>query len=334
MPKHQDSLFRQWHMLRAVPRYPQKVTAQALRQTLYDQGFDVTERTVQRDLTELSDVFPLIADEREKPFGWSWQKDARNFDLPGLTLQESLTFVLAEQHLSGLLPSSILEQLQHYFGAAHRRLDGEPQPHHCRSWLDKVRTVPPTQPLLQPDIDPRVHDVISEALLHEKQVLVSYRRRGSELAVEYRIHPLALVQRDTVIYLHVRIRDYPDTRILALHRIQSATLTDDRVDYPENYQVDETIKAGVWGFGNGELAQVKLLFKKGCADHLHETRLSADQNISTRDDGCVEIVASLAITPQLTWWLLGFGDGVEVLAPKSLRNKFAAVAAGMARTYA
>jgi predicted DNA-binding transcriptional regulator YafY len=59
MPKHQDSLFRQWHMLRLVPRYPQKVTAQALRQTLLGEGFEVTERTVQRDLIELSTVFPF-----------------------------------------------------------------------------------------------------------------------------------------------------------------------------------------------------------------------------------------------------------------------------------
>jgi len=334
MPKLQDSLYRQWHMLRAIPRHPQKVTAQTLRQSLYDAGFDVSERTVQRDLTDLSGVFPLISDEREKPFGWSWKKDARNFDLPGLTVPESLTLVLAEQHLSGLLPSSVVGQLKRYFDLANQRLNHEPQPAHFRSWLDKVRTVPSTQPLLPPQIDPLVQEVISEALLHEKQVLVRYQRRGNRAPTEYQIHPLALVQRGTVIYVHARIRDYPDPRTLALHRIRSATLTDECVEYPENYQVDETIKAGVWGFGSGELAQVHLLFEAGCADHLYETPLSADQKITERDDGQVEILSTLAITPQLTWWLLGFGDGVEVIAPQSLREKFASVAAGMAKIYA
>lgn len=333
MPKHQDSLFRQWHMLRNVPRYPQKITAQALRQMLYHEGFDVTERTVQRDLVELSAVFPLLADERDKPFGWSWKKEAKNFDLPGLTIHESLTLVLAEQHLAGLLPSSILSQLKHYFDAARYRLNQEPPPQHCRSWLDKVRTVVPTQPLLAPDIDPLVQSVISEALLHEKQVSVSYQRRGSDVAVEYQIHPLAMVQRGPVIYLHVRIRDYPDTRILALHRIHSATLTDEAVEYPEGYHVDESIKAGVWGFGNGEMAHVKLRFSPGCVDHLFETRLAEDQKVTTLKDGRLEVVASVAMTPQLTWWLLGFGDRVEVVAPATLRKTFVDIAEGLAKTY-
>jgi hypothetical protein len=31
---------------------------------------------VQRDLVELASVFPLVADERSKPYGWRWADDA------------------------------------------------------------------------------------------------------------------------------------------------------------------------------------------------------------------------------------------------------------------
>jgi predicted DNA-binding transcriptional regulator YafY len=333
MPTNQDSLFRQWLMLRLVPRFPRKITVQALRQALRDEGYIVTDRTVQRDLIELSNIFPLTSDIREKPHGWSWQKDAKNFDLPGLTVNASLTLVLAEQHLSGLLPTSALEQLKPYFDAAHDRLDAEPQPRHRRSWLDKVRTVPPSQPLLAPEIDPIVHGVITEALLDEKQVQISYKKAGSSTPVEYRIHPLALVQRGAVIYLHVRIFDYPDARILALHRIRSATLLDESAVYPDDYQVDESIKAGTWGFGDGEAVKVTLLFQPGCGDHLYETPLATDQKIRALEDKRLEVTATLVITPQFRWWLLGFGAGVEVVAPKSLRSRFGDIAEGMASTY-
>ena len=333
MAKHQDSLFRQWHMLRLVPRHPQKVTAQTLRQTLRGQGFEVTERTVQRDLNELSAIFPLMADDREKPFGWSWQKDAQSFDLPGLTIPEALTLMLAEQHLSGLLPTSVVGQLKPYFDAARHRLDEEPRPRHGRSWLDKVRTVPPSQPLVAPETDPVAHQVISDALLHEKQVKIIYRKPGSKTTVEYTIHPLALVQRGTVIYLHSRIFDYPDTRILALHRIQSATLLEDDVVYPDGYQIDETIKAGVWGFGGEGIALVELIFKPGYGDHLYETPLAANQKIRTFDDGRIQVKAKVALTSQLRWWLLGFGDGVEVVAPAALREKIVSIVDGLVRTY-
>ena len=109
MPTNQDTLIRQWHMLRLVPRYPQKATVQFIRSALQGDGFEVTERTVQRDLNELSVVFPLSVDDREKPYGWSWQKDAPSFNLPGLTVPESLTLTLAEQHLNTI--SALLHPL-------------------------------------------------------------------------------------------------------------------------------------------------------------------------------------------------------------------------------
>lgn len=33
-------------------------------------------RTIQRDLLELAEVFPIVADERAKPYGWRWSDDA------------------------------------------------------------------------------------------------------------------------------------------------------------------------------------------------------------------------------------------------------------------
>lgn len=320
-------------MLRKIPRAPQKITAQDIRNHLRSEGFEVTERTVQRDLNQLSSVFPLVVDSREKPFGWSWQKDARSIDLPGLTVQESLTLVMAEQHLSGLMPASALEHLKPQFQAAHFRLDREPSPQRCRAWLDKVRTVPPTQPLLAPNIDSTVQRVVSEALLNERQVLIRYKPRGRDVVDEYPIHPLAIIQRGPVIYLHARIRDYPNTRVLAMHRIQYATAIDQHVEYPDGYHVDATIDAGVWGFGNGERASVRLLFKAEYVEHLVETPLSPDQRTEEHADGRVEVIASVALTPQLTWWLLGFGDGVEIVEPASLRGQFRDIAARMGNHY-
>jgi len=37
------------------------------------------------------------------------------------------------------------------------------------------------------------------------------------------------------------------------------------------------------------------------------------------------------VTEELRWWLLIFGNGVEVLTPKPLRSEFKAIAADMAR---
>jgi hypothetical protein len=59
----------------------------------------VTERTIQRDLQQFSTPFQLYCDERSKPYGWCWSKEARRFDLPCMMLNEALAWGLLEQHL-------------------------------------------------------------------------------------------------------------------------------------------------------------------------------------------------------------------------------------------
>jgi len=51
-----DTQMRKWQMLRLVPRYPAKISTAALKQRLADEGFDATQRTIQRDLMKLSDI--------------------------------------------------------------------------------------------------------------------------------------------------------------------------------------------------------------------------------------------------------------------------------------
>ncbi len=321
MSKHQDALLRQWIMLRHVPRYPRKITVQELRSALADEGYDITERSLQRDLNELSGAFAITCDDREKPYGWSWQKDAPSFDLPGLTAAEALTLAMTEQHLQHLLPTPMLEQLRPYFRAARQRLDAEPAPRRSRSWLGKVRSVPPTQPLLAPKIEAAVQDAVTEALLHERQLDICYRKRGERNAEEYRVQPLALVQRGPVLYLSCRFFDYEDVRIIPLHRILAATIRTEPVRYPKNFSLDEQIEQGAWAFGSGKKIKLEAIFSAEAGEHLYETPLSKDQTIEVQPDGRLRVTTTVADTPQLVWWLLGFGSGVEVTAPRNLRAK-------------
>ncbi len=89
-----ETLHRQWQMLRLIPRHPYKITAKQLYEKLHTENYIVTKRTVERDLLALSDSFPIVSDEREKPYGWSWAKNGANFDLPGMSNTEALTFNL------------------------------------------------------------------------------------------------------------------------------------------------------------------------------------------------------------------------------------------------
>jgi predicted DNA-binding transcriptional regulator YafY len=61
--------------------------------------------------------------------------------------------------------------------------------------------------------------------------------------------------------------------------------------------------------------------------------LSADQTIEELDHERVLVRASVENTAELRWWLLGFGELVEVLAPADLREEFHRRATAMATLY-
>ena len=62
--------------------------------------------------------------------------------------------------------------------------------------------------------------------------------------------------------------------------------------------------------------------------------MSTDQVISPlADSQWVEVSATVADTDQLRWWLLGFGNQVEVLEPVELREEFRAIACGLRDMY-
>jgi predicted DNA-binding transcriptional regulator YafY len=316
MPSQQDTIKRQWHMLRLIPRAPAKITARDLHSRLLSHGYDIKKRTIERDLIDLSTVFPLIADDRERPFGWSWKKDAPTLDIPRLTPEEALALKLMEQYLKGLLPLSVVDQLRPHFDAASHVLEEERTISKTSAWLKKIAVVQPTQPLLPPKQDPKIERAVYDALLREKQMQIRYQRKPDELAekpadqrqADHRIHPLGLVQRGAATYLVVTIDPHKNPRILALHRIKAVEVLDDSIEPPAGFSLQRYIADGAFGFGQtGEKIKLVLCMEKDAATHLYETALSTDQTIEADGPQHVRVSATVHDNPQLERWIRGFG---------------------------
>lgn len=323
MSNTQDTLLRQWQMLRLIPRFPRKVCARALQEQLQSAGYETTKRTIERDLQALSRSFPLVVDSRSAPFGWSWQKDASAIDVPALSPTEALSFMMVRRFLEPLMPSSVLDQLAPYFGMAEQCLAAQDGNTQTAAWLQKVAVVPAGQPLLPALVLPEVQSVLQEALLHNRQVRLHYQKRGNQNETEYKVHPLGLIQRGGVFYLTATFFDYPDIRLLVLHRVRSAELLEEEARRPDDFNLDAYIAAGNLGFGQEETIDLVLRFDHAVGEHLWDTPLAIDQRIDEVSDGRLEVRATVVDTPQLRWWLLGFADGVEIIEPVVLREEIA-----------
>ena len=321
-------------MLRYVPRYPAKTTTRSLKKALAKKGFEVTQRTIQRDLKTLSGGMPGLQVDKEKDFpGWSWAKDALLLDLPAMDNNMALTFQLADHFLSEMFPPSVLKQLKPYFESANNVLQAMDNTGYTH-WGEKIRILSRTQLLIPATIQDDVVTVIYEALFKGLQFRGRYLRRdGDEVA--YDIHPLGLIFRESVVYLVATIWDYSDPRHLALHRFTHCTLLGEEAVPPEDFDLDQYLAEGSFEYGEteGEKIYLKVKFYDWTGQHLLETPLSEDQKTLEGDNGELQVDATVLASGQLRWWLLGFGDCVEVLEPVELREEFVTISKNLIDIY-
>lgn len=317
-----ETLLRQWEMLRSIPRAPAKVTVATLLAKLGAAGFKTSKRTVQRELNMLSTLFPLTSDDRSIPYGWSWASHAPAFDLPTMDGPTALTVRLIEQFIPTLLPPIIRDQLAPQFARARAVLDTNPG-NALSHWANCVRVVPREMPLLPPQFNNEAVRVVYDALLAGKQFNAEYRSRAAaaDEIKSYEVSPLGLVARGTLLYLVCTLWNYQDIRQLALHRLVNATSTEKIISTPEGFDLDTYVRSGAFEYPIGPPILLRAKFERGAAAHLYETALSVDQVIEDVDEKSVLVKATVLDTSQLEWWLLGFGDLVEVLEPPGLRGR-------------
>jgi predicted DNA-binding transcriptional regulator YafY len=311
-----ETLLRQWELLRAVPRAPRKIDVGTLMAKLETAGYRISKRTLQRDLNQLSAVFPLISDTRGPAFGWSWSADAPAFDLPTMEGPTALTVRMIEQFIPTLLPPIIRDQLAPQFARARAVLDGNPG-NAFSHWANCVRVVPREMPMLPPKFNNDSVRVIYDALLGGKRFTAEYRSRAAETdeIKSYEVNPLGLVARGTLLYLVCTLWNYQDIRQLALHRVVSATLSEKTVSKPNGFDLDRYIEQGEFQYPVGPMIRLKAKFARAAAAHLYETPLSEDQTIENLDADHVIVTATVRDTEQLEWWLRGFGKLVDVVEP-------------------
>jgi predicted DNA-binding transcriptional regulator YafY len=327
-----ETLLRQWNMLLAIPR-GQKIGTADIESRLSQQGFDVDRRTIQRDLLKLREVLPLEVDSNHKPHGWGWAKDAPVMQIPGMDMHTALTFSLAEDYLRRALPRSTLQRLEPHFKYARQVLSQSDKKRYA-SWPEKIRILSRGLMLQPPKVEPRVLDAVYEALLEERRLRVQYRKRGEKQAKPMEVHPLGILYRDAVGYLVCTVSEYTDVRQLVLNRMSAAELTSLPRNVPDGFDLDKVARGGTFiGPWSEKPLRLKLKFNTKAAVHLYETPLSDDQKITELDGDHFRLEATVTDTMELQWWLLGFGEYVEVLAPDRYRKKFADTARNLAKIY-
>lgn len=326
MPKRSDTLETlelTLELLKGI-RKDRATTASELRQKLIDTDARFTRelRTIQRLLETLSVDFKTLnieRDERSKPYGYRYNANAARLTLPGLNPQEALLLTLAEQQLANLLPARLMNSMDSIFSQARHQLTDFVHPTDKegakarleREWLNKVRVLSTSQPLLPPKVDTDVFKQVSDALYENKWLDVTYKNASGHEA-SYKIMPLGLVQQGPRMYLACRFDGHDNYRCLALHRMtkaQASTLTFER---PSDFDLSQLNDDLVFREEAPQTIRLSFWVDKSNGLHIVECPLSKDQQVVELEDG-YEITATVVDTDVLDRWLTGFGDGVSAV---------------------
>lgn len=316
-PNNMEGVLLALEILKRIPKRS-KVTASEMQRQLEGIGIRRDLRSIQRQLDMLSQHFDIERDDRSKPYGYSWKTASVGLSVPGLNEKESMLLTLAEQQLRHLLPANLMRSMEGFFAQARVKLGHQAEAKPERQWLDKVRVVSATQPLLPPKIKDGVFEAVSNALFANHWLDVDYVN-VSGAHKQAKVMPLGLAQQGPRLFLVCRFDGYDDERSLALHRMQKATDTGIGFKRPAAFDLQRFDEDGQFCFGQGK--RIKLVFRidKIAGQHLLETPLSADQHVKELAD-VYEISATVGETDQLIWWLRGFGTQVTVLKPSALAS--------------
>jgi len=131
----------------------------------------------------------------------------------------------------------------------------------------------------------------------------------------YRVMPLGLAQQGPRLYLACQFEGYDNHRILALHRINSATDSGMAFERPD-FDLAAYDGEGNFAVGNGERIRLQFTIDKGPGRHLLESPLSEDQTV-VEDPNSYTITANVVQTLQLERWLNSFGDQITNITKKN-----------------
>jgi predicted DNA-binding transcriptional regulator YafY len=314
---------RQWDMLRLIPGHdlPGR-TAADLVGALAMRGYEVTRRTVERDLENLMTCMPLEIDDTQRPQRWRWKR-SKTVDIPGMEAAEAMALYMMQDAMSAHLPSCFMDALHSRFSQAHKTLGTLARGGAHARWSDRVRIVPAHLVLRAPRISPKIIQSLQKALLNDIPVDVSYQSLQESTPKPRRLYPRGLLLRGSSLYLIAHQRDGGETALhFAVQRFSAVRLRELEPWPATPFSLEAFMKDGRDQFGEGTLVGLEATISTSLYKILRDSPLSDDMRVADIG-GVLTLSATVRDTWALHTWILGHAEHISVLQPVPLRRALA-----------
>ncbi|MFC1783219.1 helix-turn-helix transcriptional regulator [Planctomycetota bacterium] len=288
----------------------------------------VSRRTFFRDLDMLYKAgIPYYFDEEKG----GYRVDRHCFLPPlNLTLPEALALMLTTQPPGDKEPLPLLTQARNAAMKIESMLPAHIQ-QQCGSVMKTTSTRhAATARHLQLD---ETLTLLQQAIRQRRRVEITYISFFEKKQLPLTLHPYHLHFAQRAWYVIGYSQTHKETRTFKMGRIKKAKLLKSRYLREKPFQIDEYL-GDAWSLiPEGKLYKVKLYFAPLVAGNVAEVLWHRKQKLTRHDDGTLTFEVEVDGLGEITWWLLGYGDQVEVVKPPELRRRVKKIARKMIKIY-
>ncbi|MGE0174338.1 MAG: helix-turn-helix transcriptional regulator [Oligoflexales bacterium] len=315
MAGRNTQISRIYMILNILEGAPHGLSALQITDRLNDRFFEVSKRTVYRDLEALRAAgFSLDEAGSTDKNGTRWTLE-RNVKV-GLALnsRELIALYLARKSLDPLKESPFYEDLQSTFDKIEEKIDSKKQ-----NFLKELQKEIYFEQMSQwsQGFNNEIIDTIRACCNEQQKLEIVYASAKSGSTGKRVVGPHYLYIAKKSIYLVAEDIADKTVKVFSVARIHQAEMVDEvyegTIIEPEKY-----FNSAFGIFRSEEPTVIKLLFKKSVAAYIKERKWHASQQSVSKDDGSVELIIETGVTPELVSWVQGFGADVKIKEPKKL----------------
>lgn len=319
-----STTLRHLEMLRKIPAYPgHPISTIALHKHLLNEGFNISKRTVERDLIKLSEIGGLYSAETPEGYSWGCIHSSVN-KYRGIQPTEALMLVLSEKLLLKTMPVEYTIRAKKRIAEAKYLLNSD---NDFSKWQEKLQVIADGYPLINNSgmISESNRKIIYECVLKENQIKISYQAKDKKTTVNYDLNPLGIIIRGQSHYLVATKNNSPEKPMLFLfHRIRAVINNYTKIDAPLSFTLEEYFAKNPSGWllkADNEVENIKLKVKEFALDTLINNQLANDQKVSRTSTEWANVQFNCIPTYDLVAWILKYGEDVICLEPEHLKNK-------------
>lgn len=278
---------------------------------------DVSRRTIFRDIKLLQDAGVEILYDSTSLGYWlpgQWLLPATH-----LSLSETLSLLLLTQE-AGRVGHSV--PFMETARTAALKLQSSLPSHliHDASTLTSAIAIE-TEPLADLCGQKEYYDQILEAISHHQKIRITYDSFAESKVIRTLLDPYQLLFRRHTWYVIGRSSLHRAVRTFHLGQVQETQLTSLKFEIPPRFNLKRYF-GNAWNLirERESRSQIWLRFQPLVARNVAEVLWHHSQELTWNADGTLDFRALVDGINEMSWWVLGYGQYVEVLEPESLRN--------------